>query len=265
MLSPRPEKHLQRQLVEPILAQKGADHFAKLDPAGQRRQLSVASPHALSWTTGPNPWINLSCVEFRSALRWITLTPQRPAEYCCPFCRKPANMMGLHAVSCTVSGAAARGHYVVRDLHRLLWREAGFATEKERSPSAFPALRPADILIHNLFPARPAAVDFTIWTRRQDNVDELDEAVRHKRRMYSAPCESEGWVFKPWGADTFGGDASRRPFPDETTSKGGRRYRAKWRQGRSVTAHMEGSFDSDHSRGSSATREARTTGADRKG
>ena len=39
----------------------------------------------------------------------------------------------------------------------------------------------------------------------QDNVDELDQAVRYKRRQYTAPCESEGWLFKPWGADTHSG------------------------------------------------------------
>ena len=83
--------------------------------------------------------------------------------------------------------------------------EAGCTTEKERSPAAFPGLRPADILVHNLFLSRPAAINFKLWTRLQDNVDELDQAVRYKRRQYTAPCESEGWLFKPWGADTHGG------------------------------------------------------------
>ena len=151
------------------------------------------------WTMGPNPWIGLSADEFKGALRWVTGSPQRPVDYRCPFCRKPADKVGMHAVSCPISGAAAREHYVVRDLHAHLWREAGCTTEKERSLAAFPGLRPADILVHNLFPSRPAAIDFTLWTRLQDNVDELDQAVRYKRRQYTAPCESEGWLFKPWG------------------------------------------------------------------
>jgi hypothetical protein len=75
--------------------------------------------------------------------------------------------------------------------------------EKEQSPSAQPGLRPADILI--LFPAGPAAIDFTVWTRLHDSFDELDKAVRDKRRVYGAVCTDEGWLFKPWGADTYGG------------------------------------------------------------
>ena len=119
---------------------------------------------------------------------------------------RQADMLGPIPSPCTISGAAARVHYVVRDLHRLLWRDSGFVAEKKLSPSAFPSLRPADILVHNLFPARPGAIHFTIWTRLQDTVDELEQAV-HKRRMYTAACESEGWLFKPWGTGygTFGG------------------------------------------------------------
>ena len=131
---------------------------------------------------GLNPWTGLSADEFKSALRWVTGSPQRPVDYRCSFCRKPADKMGVRAISCPISGAAAREHYVVKDLRARLWREAGCTTDKERSPAAFPGLRPADILVHNLFPSRPAAIDFTLWTRLQDNADELDQAVRYKRR-----------------------------------------------------------------------------------
>jgi len=89
-------------------------------------------------------------------------------------------------------GGCSERALVIRDLHADLWREAGCAPEKERSPAAFPGLRPADILVHNLFPSRPTAIDFTLWTRLQFTVDELDQAVRYKRRQYTAPCETEG-------------------------------------------------------------------------
>ena len=205
MLPPDPGRHLQRELTEPIMAQKAATLYSTLDTAGQRRLLSVASPHALQWTMGPNPWIRLTADEFRCALRWVTGTPMRPGEYRCPYCGKQADNMGVHAVSCTISGAAARGHYLVRDLHALLWQEAGLKVEKERSPLAHPNLRPADLLIHHLLPDGPTAMDFTLWTRLHDLYDELDQAVRNKRRVYKGPCEEEGWVFRAWGADTYGG------------------------------------------------------------
>ena len=108
MLAPDPGRHLQRELTEPIMAQKAATLYSTLDTPGQRRLLSVASPHALQWTMGPNPWIRLTADEFRCALRWVTGTPMRPGEYRCPYCGKQADNMGAYAVACLV-GSSSKG------------------------------------------------------------------------------------------------------------------------------------------------------------
>ena len=77
MLVPAPDRHLQRELTDPILSQKAAHLFASSEPADQKRLLSVASPHALQWTMGPNPWLNLSAAEFRT--RGKSTSPSGPA------------------------------------------------------------------------------------------------------------------------------------------------------------------------------------------
>jgi len=109
-------------------------------------------------------------------------------------------MWASHAVNCTTSGAA--GHAIVRDVYAVLAKLA----DKERSTSRRPDLRPADVLLHNLDARHPLAIDFTIWTRPPTAPrDVLDKVIDEKVALYGKVCSDEGWAYKVWAADTFGG------------------------------------------------------------
>jgi len=176
---------------------------ASAEPVEADRLLSVTTLHAVDWTQGPNPWFTLTPEEVRYALRWCLGVPLYQAAYTCRFCGRAADAGGLHATACLATGAAARGHTVVKWVLGSVYRAAGGHVEFERSTAAHPERRPADLLVCGVSP-RPLAIDVTVWSRFADGTDPLDKVVADKVTTSAAICKREGWAFRPWAADVYG-------------------------------------------------------------
>ena len=164
--------NLQKQLTDILHAQRFERLFAAADNFGQVRLSSLAIPHAVAWTLGPAPWVELSPAVFRAGLRWILGLPLRPSSYRCPSCHCAADAGGQHAVVCLRSGAIGRGHTLLRDTLYDICAFAGVEVDKEQYLPLHPELRPADLLVRNWQPGGDLALDTTVVspTLRSDPV-----------------------------------------------------------------------------------------------
>ena len=202
---PANKPQLQQELFAALQLVRRGNLLVSAYPEFATRLTSLTTAHATAWTSGLNPWFVLSAAEVRHGLRWILGCPLRQSAYTCGCCGVLADAAGCHAVMCTRSGCAARGHTVVKEVMFSLFQEAGWRAEKECATRGHPDLRPADVLVHNYNNGRAAAIDFTVYARGvSETVDSLDQAVQAKMVKYDAVCGQEGWKFVPFAADTFG-------------------------------------------------------------
>ena len=205
----KPSADLQRLLTDPF-HQRALDRLVRVaDEPTLQRLNSLTTPHATAWTTTSPIIASMSPVEFRAALRWILGLPFRSSSYTCPDCGRHADPLGLHAVTCSRSGMVTRGHTTLRDTVQEILRKAGLTVDAEQSIPGH-SERPADLLVSS-WHGRPLAVDFTIITPTRLSASHLssvttlmDQAAESKNKRSLALCESAGWSFSPFVADTFG-------------------------------------------------------------
>ena len=105
--------------------------------------------------------------------------PVCTGPYTCPWCGCEADPLDRYAVLCSVTGAAGRGHSVVKFLLANLYRAARCGSVDLEQVPAGSAKRPADLLITGAG-ARPLALDVTVWTRLSGANDVLDAVVNRK-------------------------------------------------------------------------------------
>ena len=200
---PAPQKDLQKDLTSLVHQQRRDQVVAAAHGANGERLISLTTAHAADWLTHVSPWFSLSPSEYRAALRWVLAVPVCAGPYTCPWCGCEADPLGRHAVMCSVTGAAGRGHSVVKFLLANLYRAARCGSVDLEQGPAGSAKRPADLLITGAG-ARPLALDVTVWTRLSDANDVLDAVVNRKLERGKAECTAAGWRLRIWAADTYG-------------------------------------------------------------
>ena len=141
-----PSKDLQKTLTQ-VLHDQALNRLINISDEPTKQKLnSLTTPHATAWTTISPLVKTLTPVESRAALRWVSGVPFRPRQYMCPHCGADADPYGLHAITCTRSGAISRGHNILRDTVAELFKMAGVPVDIEQTlPECFK--RPADILV----------------------------------------------------------------------------------------------------------------------
>jgi hypothetical protein len=212
---PSKQPHLQSVLTAQVHDKRFADFMAECDEAAKDRLVSLSSPHALAWTTGANPWVQMTPMQFRTALQWglgLECTPDQPW---CSYCGKKADASGAHFAKCQGEGAASKGHTLVKDVVAQIARDAGLQAVKEKPLPRHPELIPADLFLTSL-EFRPLALDFTLWTRDCGTADPLDRATDAKNKRYEEKCQEEGWLYRVLAADLWGG---MHPQARATTQK----------------------------------------------
>src|SRR4051812_48931678 len=80
----------------------------------------------------------------------------------CPNCPGVLDTTGDHAVTCVVTGQATRSHYELRQVLYNVAQAAGYAPQKEKSPTKDTQTRPADLLLPLWTDGRPLAIDIGI-------------------------------------------------------------------------------------------------------
>ena len=201
---PKASKDLQRNLTSLIFKKRQAELLVNATPEDAERLTSLCSPHSTAWLVTSSPWFSLTAQEYRFALRWVLGVPVRPASYTCPTCGATADNQGRHAVACTLSGAASKGHTVVKRVLGDLFRLAGYEVDMEQGPKETDERpRPADILVKGFRP-KPLAVDTTIWSRLLYPADPLDAVVDAKLAHHKPICATLGWLVAVFAADVYG-------------------------------------------------------------
>jgi hypothetical protein len=221
---PKASKDLQRNLTSLIYKKRRAEMLVSATPEDAERLTSLCSPHSTAWLTTSSPWFSLSAQEYRFALRWLLGVPVRPASYTCPTCGATADPQGRHAVACTLSGAASKGHTVVKRVLGDLFRLAGYEVDMEQGPkNSDERPRPADVLITGFRP-KPLAVDTTIWSRLLYPTDPLDAVVEGKMAHHKPICAEMGWLVAIFAADVYG---AMHPYAQQLMAKLALRVAAK--------------------------------------
>ena len=200
---PAPQKDLQKDLTSLVHQQRRDQLVAAAHGANGERLISLTTAHATDWLTRVSPWFSLTPAEYRAALRWVLAVPVCTGPYTCPWCGCEADPLGIHAVSCSVTGAAGRGHSVVKFLLANLYRAAHCGSVDLEQGPAGSAKRPADLLVTGAG-VRPLALDVTVWTRLPGATDTLDAVVNRKLERGKAECNAAGWRLRIWAADTYG-------------------------------------------------------------
>ena len=90
-------------------------------------------------------------------------------------------------------------HTLVKEVAAQIARDAGLHAVKEKQLHRHPELIHADLFLQSLEP-RPVALDFALWTREGN----------------MAECQEEGWQYRVWAADLWGG---MHPEARATTQK----------------------------------------------
>jgi hypothetical protein len=198
---PKASKELQRSLTTMVYKKRQAELLVSALPEDADRLVSLCSPHSTAWLTTSSPWFSLTPQEYRFALRWLLGVPVRPAAYTCPTCGVTADAQGRHAVACTLSGAASKGHTVVKRVLGDLFRLAGYEVDMEQGPKDTDERpRPADVLVKGFRP-KPLEVDTTIWSRLLYPTDPLDAVVEAKMAHHKPICAELGWLVAVFAAD----------------------------------------------------------------
>ena len=205
-----PSKDLQKTLTQ-VLHDQALNRLINISDEPTKQKLnSLTTPHATAWTTISPLVKTLTPVESRAALRWVSGVPFRPRQYMCPHCGAKADPYGLHAITCTRSGAISRGHNILRDTVAELFNMARVPVDIEQTlAECFE--RPADILVSR-WGGKQLAIDFTVVTPTRPSshltssstTTLMDHAAAQKLRKSKEKCQVAGWHFMPFVADCYG-------------------------------------------------------------
>lgn len=133
----------------------------------------------------------------------------------CPFCSRPADVYGDHALACGGSSERVSRHNALRDVIFSAAQAAALSPRRE-IPYLVPdsLSRPADVFLPSWLHGRPAALDVTVVSPLQAQVIQqaasvqgsaLSVAEQRKRSVHLADCQRVGVSFLPMAVESLGG------------------------------------------------------------
>ena len=128
--------------------------------------LSSSIPHAGDWLgvlPSPNLGLHLLDCEFRLCLRYWLGVQLASDTVDCPFCSRPADIFGDHALACGGNTERISRHNALRDVIFSAAQAAALSPHRE-VPFLVPdsLSRPADVFLPSWHQGRPAALDVTV-------------------------------------------------------------------------------------------------------
>ena len=180
--------------------------------------LSSSIPHAGDWLgvlPSPNIGLHLLDCEFRLCLRYWLGVQLSSDTTDCPFCSRPADVYGDHALACGGSSERVSRHNALRDVIFSAAQAAALSPRRE-IPYLVPdsLSRPADVFLPSWLHGRPAALDVTVVSPLQAQVIQqaasvqgsaLSVAEQRKRSVHLADCQRVGVSFLPMAVESLGG------------------------------------------------------------
>ena len=133
----------------------------------------------------------------------------------CPFCSRPADVFGDHALACGGNTERISRHNALRDVIFSAAQAAALSPRRE-VPFLVPdsLSRPADVFLPSWQQGRPAALDVTVISPLQSQVilqaasvqgSALSIAEQRKRTVHLVDCQSVGVSFLPLAVESLGG------------------------------------------------------------
>ena len=136
------------------------------DTCSKALLLSSSIPHAGDWLgvfPSPNLGLHLLDCEFRLCLRYWLGVQLASDTIDCPFCSRPADVLGDHALACGGNTERISRHNALRDVVFSAAQAAALSPRRE-VPFLVPdsLSRPADVFLPSWHQGRPAALDTTV-------------------------------------------------------------------------------------------------------
>lgn len=215
------EEEVNKPSLEDLLAQKQPQHiYSQLinketnnkilrnlnnNPLELKRYQSNKSIWAGSWlSTMPIEGLGLemTSTQMEIALKMKFGIPVFRENHQCKICKDHSDKYGGHALKCNKMNDYNKRHNKVRDVILKLGREANLTIEKEEKDLIMgTAMRPGDVIIHDMINNKPLCIDVSIVNVYQTDKsieDCLESAARAKIDKNKEVCQANNLEFLPF-------------------------------------------------------------------